>query len=194
MAGRLVSTRVEAEVNHQGALVLRRVDVRSAISVRHVVAVEWRGERIEDSNTVGDHLDSINGGNLNSVDIATRRLLRGRRGHGNSRRGVPRGDEHAINVHARRRICRHVKHLIDHAGHVVPVPVLVGVAVRDVVRRAHANEHVLDGPLELRELSVRKCNVNSSNLAQMDADERETNALNVNIMALIPVCVVNALR
>lgn len=76
----------------------------------------------------------------------------------------------------------------------VPVPVLVGVAVRDVISRAHANKHVLDGPLELCELSVRKCNVNSSNLAQMDADERETNALNVNIMAFVPVCALFMLR
>lgn len=189
VAGRLVSSGVKAEVNHQRALVIRGVDVRSAIGVRHVIAIERRGERIEDGNTVSNHLDSINGGNLNRIHIAARRLLRGRRRHRNGWRRVPCGNKHTINVHARRGAGRNVKNLINHRGHVVPVPVLVRVAGRGVVRRAHADEHVLDGPLKLRELSVRSAHVDSSNLTQMNADKREANSLNVNIMALVPVCV-----
>lgn len=188
MAGWLIRAGVEAEVDHQSTLVLGRVDVRSAIRVRHVIAVERRGERIEDSNTVGNHLDGINGGNLNGIGIAAGRLLRERCRHSNAGRWVPCGNEHTIDVHARRRFRGHVKHLVDHAGHVMPVPVLVRVAVRDVVSRAHANKHVLDGPLKLRELSVRKRHIDRGDLAQMNANERETNSLNVNIMALVPVC------
>lgn len=124
MAGRLISTRIQAHVHHQSALILRRHDVEAAERVREVVRVERRLERLVDINTVGLELQSVHRLGHNRQEHALvgdhRRRVLVRRVDGVEGHSVV---DHEVALGARRV----VHDLISEQGQVVPVAVLVGV-------------------------------------------------------------------
>ena len=171
----LVSAGVHAEVEHE-RLVLGSVDVGTAEGVGHVVAEESGLGGLEDGDTVGGQLEGINSLGDDGVHQTLNRLLN-RRGLVLGRGGVE-GDgvvNHDINV----GLGSHVEDLVRQQGKTVPVAVLVSVGSGNVRGGAEADEHGLNGPLELREQDVVSRDRHTLALEAVDADEREADALNI---------------
>lgn len=197
MARGLVSAGVQAEVNHQRALIFGRHDVVTAILPRQVVLEERRVHRVVHRDTVGsdqqrvDHLrgpavsdlvgnardsglQSVDGsGVVDDLSTASTSGLRevGVQGHVNGR-------GKAADL---RRL----------PGELVPVSGAAGNR-RVVVRGAETNEEVLDGELELRQQNLELRHTNVDALVAVNADQRETNALDEDIVNVrVKVDVVN---
>lgn len=181
MAGRLVGARVQAHVQHHGALILGRVDVDSAEGEREVVVVERRLELLVDVDTVSLELqgvDRLGDHRVEHAAIGDLRLgelvvVRSRvEGHGvvNHEVALGRGDA--------------VDNLVGQQREVVPVAVLVGIRRTDVVGRAEAEVDRLDGPLQVREQHVVVGHLLAIRLEAVDADEREPDAADVDVVNL----------
>jgi hypothetical protein len=87
-----------------------------------------------------------------------------------------------------------VNDVIGEQSESMPVSVLIGVAGRDVGARSESNEESLNGPFHLAQENVISGYGDSVRLESVDSDERESNSLNVNIMALLPIVLLARLR
>lgn len=177
----LVCTGVQAEVEHEGALIFRGDDVRASVDERHVIAEERSVVLREDVDTmrlqlqVGDRLSVTGEGHV----IAS--LLR-RGSLGLACSGVP-GDG-IINDDRRVRVRGNINDVIRQESHVMPIPPLVGIGGRNVHYGPETDEHGLNGPLELRQEDFLRGNGDGGLLETVHANQRETNPLNVDVMNL----------
>jgi hypothetical protein len=182
VTGRIVRSGVQREVHEQGALVLGGVQVGSTESVGQVITVERSLGGLVDGDSVGLELQSLDG----LANVAEHNGL-----GGNSRAGVlvrsstggVRGIELDIaeSHHFNLRAGLAVELLVRQQGESVPVAVLVQVVARDVLGGSQSNEHVLDGPLHLRQ-ELRLLSVDFAELlVSVHADEGESDALYVDV-------------
>jgi len=187
VARRLVRARVQAEVNHEGAVILRRDNVVSAILPRKVLAEERLREVLEDGDTVSSDLQGIDR-LLRLREYAASALARaddltaivGERLSGGTSGSID-SDQGEIQ---RLLLARLADNLVREAREAVPVAVLVNVRGRDVVRRARTKVDGLNRPLEVGELNAVLRRGNLLRLEAVDADQRESNALDVDIVDL----------
>lgn len=68
----------------------------------------------------------------------------------------------------------------------MPVAVLVGVGSSHVLGGAQTNIHGLNGPLELRQQDVVGRLKDASALEAVNANQAESNTLDVNVVTIIP--------
>lgn len=182
MAAGLVSARVQRKVDHQSTSILRGDDVSTAESVRNVVAVERRREVIEDGDTVSLNLQGINGLRVEREVHLLGSVLRGAllKLIKSSQTAISSIGDRDINL----RNSSGLKNIVSDERKTVPVAVLVKVSSSNVNNRAHANEDALNGPLHLAHKNLVGRHGLLSRLESVDADERETNTLDVDIVNL----------
>ncbi len=181
VAAGLVGAREQAEVEHIGADVHRRVQVGATEGVGGVVAVEGRAERLEDVNAVSLKLDRRNGLGVAGVRPALHSLGR------TDSLDLGRSSIERHSVVDGELAGRHrgrVNLVVAHQGQVVPITVLVGVAGAHVPARAETNEHGLNRPLEGGQqnavLGIRQ----RLSLHAMHADQGESDTLDENVVDL----------
>lgn len=148
MAGWLVRSRIQAEVEHHGALVFRSVNIGSTIGVSHVIAEESALELLEDVNSVGDQLQSIDGFGSLWVDITTGSRL------GGESLVLDRGDVKGNGIISHDITSgngRNIENLVSHESKSMPITVLVDIGGGNVDERTETGVDSLDRPLELRQ-------------------------------------------
>ena len=175
----LISTGIQAEVQHHGTTVLGSHNVGTTVGVSHVVAEELSLERLEDVDTMSLELQGVNGLSDNGVHEAVAAGVSGNALMLN-RHGVVRNS--VINHHVTLGARTLLDHLVGEESETMPVTVLVGVGSILVHNGTETHEHGLNGPLELREQEVVSGNRELRNLEAMDTDEREANALNIHVV------------
>ncbi len=126
MARRLVCSRVETEVEHEGSGIFRSIDIGGTIGVWNIISEELRSESHENIDTLSLHLESINGVSANWVDESLGLLLRV---EGLVFDGVGVEGNSIINhdVTTSAGVNRH--DVISQEGKSMPVTVLVGISV-----------------------------------------------------------------
>ena len=168
VAARLVAAREQSHVDEQRADVVRRAQSGAAIVEGHVAVEERVAEVVEDDDTVGGERHVVNGRHVQVV------LIRHHRG--NRRAEVTEwdlGDTGAGNARARR---------VDLAREAVPVAPNIVIRRIRVPLRAHADEHIFDGPLQLTEQDLTGLVVDRLPLLAIDADQRKPDALDVDVV------------
>jgi len=185
----LVAAGEQSHVDEQSTGIIRSNQSRAAVVEGHVLVEERVVEAVEDHNAVRSQRHSVNSGH--GQEVLIRHDLADRTGT-NSGVGSRGGS-----------VCGRVRHLgqhtivafcIDHASQAVPVAPFVlvagncevrGQAGLNIPRWAQAHKHVLNGPLQLREkLLIRGVLVAALSVLTVHADEREANALDVNVVHL----------
>jgi hypothetical protein len=193
MAAGLVAAWVEAEVNHHRARIIGCNDVVTSIMVWHVISEETSTESVEQSNTVGDNLDSVDGRGNRGVDVTLDFNLGllvelSSVGHG---RHVGRASEQESSAGSNNR------RIVGQQVEPVPVPPLVRVTRSDneagvdhwgrVEDGADAQIDSFYGPLQLGQLVAGRSSVQGEVLETVNADQREANALDVDVVTFIPI-------
>lgn len=180
MTGRVVRSGVQGKVHEQSAEVLGGVQVGSAKSVRQVITEERSLGGLVDRDSVSLQLQRLNG-------LAHVREHNGLGGNGRGQElvraahGIERNT--GVNDSLNLRLGLAVKLLVSEQGQSVPVAVLVQVVARDVLGGAQTNEHVLNGPLHLRQqLGLLSVNL-AELLVSVNADQGESDSLDINIRA-----------
>ncbi len=186
MAGRLVCSGVEAEVDHQGTLIIRHNNVVASVLPRDVCGKELRREVVVEVDTVSQHrqtLDRVQGlGEERATNAVQQRAV------GSTGQVVDGAD---IASQSDAQLGQNVDgvslltHLVDKARQVMPIS--PGIGVDRVVRvelGANTQIHGLDGPLQVAQQLVVAGRRQLLALETVDADQGETNALDVDIVDL----------
>lgn len=200
VAARLVSAGVQAEVDHEGAFVFGGDDVVAAKVVRLVGAEELRLEvlTLVDINAMsrdterGDSLADLREHNTARLNERARRVEDGAE--------IVRGDGRRISVREAERGRRRrnsTRNLINVASEAVPVTPFGDVTagnskadadrLRGVEVRAKTGINGLDRPLEAAEELLAAGIRDLEDLLTVDADEREADAADVNVMTTLPL-------
>jgi len=190
---RLVGARIQAEVDHEGTFVFGGYDVVATKCVRLVVAEELRLEVLVDRDTV--RLNVKGGDCLAGLRIENTASLSNSCGNVISAGEVVRSERSRVGVANRPRGNRGrggVANTVNVALEAVPVAPFVGVtrSNRKVVAngrllvelRADTGEDGLNRPLELREQNIGRLGGNILNLLAVNTDQREADALNVDVV------------
>ena len=174
VAARLVAAREQSHVDEQGADVLGRAQRRATIVEGHVLVEERVAEVVEDDDTVG--------GERHAVDRRHRHVVLVR--HNRMDRAAPGSLAGELTRRRDRRLgqARQVSVRRHHVGEAVPVAPLQGVRRGNVPLRAGANEHVLNGPLQLTQEQLRGAISAALPLLAVHADQREADALDVDVV------------
>lgn len=201
MTAWLVSARIQAEVNHNSARILGSNHIVATISVGLIISEEFIINLLVDINTMGLDLDSLQGlealrvdkvalANLRSLDaIVGRKRLSAdgfQSGGGNvTSSGITR---QCLGLHGASNS------LVDQAGKTIPIAPEVNVTssdsqtadsgLGDVEFGSHTGIKGLNGPLKVAQENTVVRNLLFLGLESVNADERETNSLNVNIVNL----------
>lgn len=196
MTARLIAAWEESEVNEECPGIVRGVQRGPPEVKGHVGIEEDVPEVVEDRDAVRRQCQRVDGGHGDGVGVVDDLAEVG----GGSGVGVREhvADEAARGVDARRQCdlgaLPHVDVGVHHLGHAVPVAPHVRVASRhdaagprahvpDVPRGAHADEHVLDGPLQLGQQHLAGAVLGDArDLLTVDADQRESDPLNEYVM------------
>lgn len=194
VARRLVRSRVQAEVDHEGTFVLRSVDVVATIRVWLVRRKELRLEVVVHVHAVrldakrGDGLAHIREDQAAGLSHGLLHILR--------RQEVGRGQRRDVrrNRHDTRRSRRQKRNAINIARETVPVAPLTHVAGGNrqavarglllVELRAHTHEDRLNRPLEAGQKLLARLDGDVERLRAVHANQREADTLDVNIVNL----------
>lgn len=190
---RLIRSGIQAEIDHQGSLVFRSNNVVTTKCVWLVVAEELGLEVLVDANTV--RLNVQCGNSLADLGVDDTTSLSNSCGNVISGGEVSRGQRSRIritNSPRRNRSGSRVADTINVAAESVPVAPFVGVtrgnreAVANsrllVKLRANTGEDGLNRPLQLREQNVAGFSGDVLHLLTVNADQRETNALDIDVV------------
>lgn len=200
MTAWLVSARIQAEVNHNSTRILGSNNIVATISVGLVISEELIINLLVDINTMGLDLDSLQGLEALRVDkvaLANLRQLRGSASKGVSA-DQSRGKDSVVtsaNVTSKAfRLHGASNGLINQAGKTIPIAPEVNVTgsnsqtadsgLGDVELGSHTGIQGLNGPLKVAQENTVVRNLLFLSLESVNADERETNSLNVNIVNL----------
>ena len=200
MTAWLVSARIQAEVNHNSARILGSNHIVATISVGLVISEEFIIDLLVDINTMGldlDSLQSLEALRVDKVALANLRQLRGSASKGISA-DQSRGKHCVVtsaNVTSKTfRLHGASNSLVDKAGKTIPIAPEVNITssdsqaansgLGDVEFGSHTRIQSLNGPLKVAQENTVIGNLLFLGLESVNADERETNSLNVNIVDL----------
>lgn len=189
MAGRLVRAGVEAEVNQESTLLGGRDKVVTAVLPGEVVLEERGVVLVVHRNTVGSDRQGVNG----LLGSAVRNLVSDTVGRTSTVKEttVQAGNRGRVRVVHHRGAAEKVLLLLGLPHEGLPVGITAS-DIRQVERRAQTDEEVLNGELESREEHLGLVNAKVNGLVTVNADQRETNALNVDVVHVgVKVDVVN---
>lgn len=203
MSTGLVGARIQVEGDHQSTAVVGRADVLSTVVVRNVAVEELGGDRLVKRHTVSSDADLIEG--LDAVIHGQGAVVDGTE-HGKRSSGGSRSKVHGATVVSLRRslvvtpplteVTVVLSNTVERiGGNTTRSAVSRGRAVSqetislgEIRGRAKTNEEGLNRPLKLLELdrhgAAAATGVHGGNLATMHANERESNALDEDIVNL----------
>ncbi len=196
----LVSTGVQAEVNHNSAGILGSNNVVTTIRVRLVISEELIINLLVDIDTVSlnlNGLQSLDALRVNKVALANLRSLSisARKSVSTNQIRCDHKTVTSADVTSKTlRLHRARNSLINQTGKTIPITPEVNVTgsnsqtadsgLSDVELGSHTSIQGLNGPLKVAQENAVRRNLLFLSLESVNSDERETNSLNVNIVNL----------